>query len=58
MQAAELHLHAEQEDPDGASGDQQILQVLPETYASQGSEMSRGGTAEFDDERKERREGE
>jgi hypothetical protein len=58
VQAAELHLHAEQEDPDRAFGNEEILQVLPETHASQGSEVTRGQTADTEEEKKVRREGE
>jgi hypothetical protein len=39
VQAAELFHDAEQEEADGAAGDQQVLPVLPEAHASQGSEI-------------------
>jgi hypothetical protein len=39
VQATQLLEHAEQKEADREAGNQEILPVLPETHASQGSEI-------------------
>jgi hypothetical protein len=42
MQAQKLYYHQEQEKAGREAGDKEILQVLSETHASQGSEVTGG----------------
>jgi hypothetical protein len=46
MQAQELHFHQEQEKAGREAGGEKILPVLPETHASQRSEVTGGSLSQ------------
>jgi hypothetical protein len=46
VQAAELFEHPEQEEAFRPAGDQEVLPLLPEAYAAQGSEIGDSETGE------------